>query len=219
MNDRYFYGDDGPYRYLPRGMHFSRREKREILVAVVALIAAFMLLYGVHGYVTPSSLLLYLGVAVSAALTGFLFHELMHKYFAQRFGAWAEFRYSLWGLFLALITAFIGILFAAPGAVYISGTLDRREYGIVSVAGPMTNTFFSFLFLLFAGAFHAFAGIFTFLVAVSFLDGILAVFNMLPIPPLDGSKVLRWNPAIYVICLILPLIPVVFLASTGLVPI
>jgi Zn-dependent protease len=215
----YGYPEEGPYRYVPRGMRFSRDEVRHIAIAMVALISSFMILYTVHGLVTAGLLPLYFAIAITAAFTGFLFHELMHKYFAQRFGAWAEFRYSIGGLLLGLVTSFLGFILAAPGAVYISGMLDRRETGIVSLAGPMTNTFFSFIFLLAAILLPTGGLPFIFLVSVAFLDGILGVFNMLPIPPLDGLKVLRWNVPIYVAGLILPAIPVVFLILTNLVPI
>jgi Zn-dependent protease len=35
------------------------------------------------------------------------------------------------------------------------------------------------------------------------LSLMLAVFNLLPIPPLDGSKVLKWNLPIYIIVMAL----------------
>lgn len=205
------YGDDGPYRYVPRGMRFGRQELRHIAIALSALVLSFMILYTVHGVVNASTVPLYLAISVTAALTGFLLHELMHKYFAQRYGAWAEFRYSMWGLMLGILTAFIGFIFSAPGAVYISGMLDRRENGIVSLAGPMTNTFFAYAFLAAAFLLPLSPLMFIFLVSVAFLDAILGVFNMLPIPPLDGQKVLRWNAAAYLAGLILPAILVAYL--------
>jgi len=38
---------------------------------------------------------------------------------------------------------------------------------------------------------------------VAFVNGILAVFNLLPIPPLDGSKIFYWDKSIYVIAMAL----------------
>ena len=32
-----------------------------------------------------------------------------------------------------------------------------------------------------------------------FLNSFLAVFNMVPVPPLDGSKVWAWNKPVYVV--------------------
>ena len=34
--------------------------------------------------------------------------------------------------------------------------------------------------------------------SIAFLNIFLGLFNMFPIPPLDGSKVLKWQPGIYV---------------------
>ncbi|MBX8632036.1 MAG: site-2 protease family protein [Thermoplasmata archaeon] len=200
------------YNYVPRGMRFSGEELKHILLAMVVLIFAFtIILYRFYSNYLP----LDLGIAVVAGFTGFLFHELMHKYFAQKFGAWAEFRSSRFGLLLAFITALLGFLFAAPGAVYISGYLDRRQNGIVSIAGPLTNSSFSILFLLLAVAFSSNFILFESLAYISFLDAWLGVFNMLPIPPLDGYKVLRWNAGSYAAGIILPLAIIGILTVMG----
>jgi len=201
------------YYYVPRRrMTFSEEEVKHILIAMAFLIISFILMLrgsGIYGiaFVIP--------IALSVAFTGFLFHELMHKYFAQRYGAWAEFRYSLWGLLLGLITSFFGLLLAAPGAVYISGNLNRRENGIVSLAGPMTNAFFAYLFMFASFAATPFLYVSTATAYIAFLDGWLGVFNMIPIFPLDGSKVLAWDTSNYLMALLVPLLPVAILLLTG----
>ncbi len=195
-----------PYYYVPKGrIRFSGLEKRHILIAFVVLVTAFLIILTLYGRLV-NQLPLALLIAVVSVLTGFLFHELMHKYYAQKFGAWAEFRYSTFGLILGLVTSMLGMLLAAPGAVYISGNLTRKENGIVSAAGPLTNTAFSYIFLGAAFAVSPLGSLWvTFFSGVAFLDAWLGAFNMIPFPPLDGSKILRWNFRIYLACLLLPI--------------
>jgi Zn-dependent protease len=137
--------------------------------------------------------------------TGFVLHELAHKYSAKYYGHFAEFRMSPQGLALALIISiatFGHFIFAAPGATVIipRGSifgfgLTRRENGIIAALGPITN-------LILAGIFY----ILTFL-NIPLLQSIgniglfvnlwLAAFNLIPIGVLDGAKVLSWNILIW----------------------
>jgi Zn-dependent protease len=65
---------------------------------------------------------------------------------------------------------------------------------MVGVAGPLSNVLLAIIF----GLFIRFADYFSFLPPaffqiasfIVFLNLVLAVFNLVPIPPLDGSKVL-----------------------------
>ncbi|MDG6975631.1 MAG: hypothetical protein JRN27_06040, partial [Nitrososphaerota archaeon] len=65
------------------------------------------------------------------------------------------------------------------------------ENGKISLAGPLTNVAIAALFLPF---FFFGSGV---LYAVGYIgvqvNIFLAMFNMLPIGPLDGAKVWRWN--------------------------
>jgi Zn-dependent protease len=128
---------------------------------------------------------------------GFVLHELGHKYTAIRYGCRAFYRMWIHGLVLALGLAVLtmgSIIFAAPGATYIHKQyLTRKENGIISLAGPMVNIILGFLFLWVAIA--------TPWKDLGFLgfrvNLFLAFFNMMPIPPLDGSKVFGWNRGIW----------------------
>ena len=195
-----------------RGLRFSPEEYKHILLACGALIAAFTIsfvspVFGGPLPPTPAIARILIGATV-AVLTGFLLHELMHKVLAQRYGAWAEFRSSRTGLLFAIFTAFLGIVFAAPGAVYIAGPLTREQNGRVSLVGPLMNFAVA---LTFTGAGFAVANrlsgdVGSYLEAILFFTGyinaFLGVFNMLPIRPLDGSKVLAWNVGIWAVTIV-----------------
>lgn len=199
------------YGYGPQrpGLHFSATEVRHLLLALGALILAFAIFLGRNVGLVGGFLLS--AVAVPA---GFLLHELGHKVVAQRYGCWAEFRAYLYGLLLAVLTAFLGILFAAPGAVMVSGRVTERENGHISAAGPLVNLGVGGAFLgIWLGLRQA--GVDVLLVDVLTLQNLassvalislfLGTFNMVPFPPLDGSKVLRWSLGAYV-ALLLPLV-------------
>jgi Zn-dependent protease len=185
------------------GITFSARETRDLVIAWLALGVAFtlFLLVTASGGVSPVGLLdlvgtgLFVELLVLSLLTagvGFLLHELAHKVVAIRFGQAAEFRADYTMLGLALAAALVGFLFAAPGAVYHTGRITKRESAAIALAGPLTNVVLAGLFLpvfLFAdGGFLLRAG----QLGVT-LNAVLAGFNMIPFGPLDGKKVLNWS--------------------------
>lgn len=192
------------YGRQPEGL-LSPEEKRNILIAIGALtLALTMAMLG-----SASGLLavlqeepLFAGyialVALVSTATGFFLHEMAHKFVAQRYGCWAEFRYSQQGLMIALLlSALAGFLFAAPGAVYIAGRIDQRQNGIISIAGPLSNVAVALALIPVVLAFGGIVG-FGFYTVVYF-NSFLAIFNMIPIMPLDGAKVVRWNAGIYLV--------------------
>ena len=197
----------------PMGHSFSSHEVRDILIAWVALGIAFTLantgglINGFSGQVevldgntvVVFTVLQVFGLSLATVGAGFVLHELMHKFVSERYGFQAAFRMWPQGLMLALVlSAFTGFVFAAPGATYIEGYgIKTKENGIISLAGPLTNIVIALLFLpllFFNGGvpilFEAgFLG--------SYINIFLAAFNMLPLMPLDGAKVWRWNKLIW----------------------
>jgi len=144
-------------------------------------------------------------IAAGAALTGFVAHELAHKVTAQRHGFWAEFRLSPFGLILSLVTAAVGFLFAAPGATLVAGIgeHDAGNWGRTSLAGPMSNLAFATAFYgASIGASYALPAWVGPLLFLAFINAWFGTFNLVPIGPLDGAKVLRWSTAVWVLALV-----------------
>ena len=175
----------------------SETELKHLLIAWLAISFAFaVVLRGWHG------LNFFLVFCISAITVGFAFilHELAHKVVAQKYGAWSEFRMAPFMLLVAILTAFMGFIFAAPGAVMIINPyLTREESGKIAIAGPMMNVALAFLFLPLAfSAYGLPKQIGEFGVMI---NAWLAVFNMIPVSVLDGRKVMAWDKRVYGVAL------------------
>lgn len=183
-------------------VRFSKIEIKHVLISVLALTIIFALSFNYifmdrlgTGYM--ESMAITLAVSLVAVLLGFLIHEMGHKVVAQKYGAWAEFRMYPMGLAMGFVFSLLGFMLVAPGAVYIQGQITKRQYGLVSLAGPLTNIVIGGSFLagyIILGTSSTLGFVFQMLATISLF---LAVFNLLPIPPLDGSKVARWNIPLY----------------------
>jgi Zn-dependent protease len=142
-------------------------------------------------------------VAAAAAFTGFVAHELAHKVSAQRRGFWAEFRMSPSWLVFSVFTAFLGFLFAAPGATMVGGMGDRRDWGRTSLAGPLTNLGFAGAFYAASVvAYHVGSGTVPWLLFLAYINGWFGAFNLLPFGPLDGRKVLSWSLGVWAVAMV-----------------
>jgi len=171
----------------------SETELRDLLKAWLAISFAFAIILR-HG-IDLSFYQVFIISAVTVG-TGFLLHELGHKFVAQRYGCFAEFRSFDQMLILAIIMSFFGFILAAPGAVMINGPVGKRRNGKISAAGPIVNIVlaFAFLSLLLVSP----SGILKIISFYGFfINSWLALFNMIPVWNLDGAKVLRWNKKVF----------------------
>ncbi|MBZ9569995.1 site-2 protease family protein [Methanobrevibacter sp. TMH8] len=189
---------------------FSSNEIRDLFISFFVISLAFSILYS---RLDVTALINILPMVMVGVGLGFILHEIAHKITAMRYGYWAEYKTWTPGLFVALISSAFGFIFAAPGAVHIYGQyMTDRENGIISIAGPLTNILLSLIFLavaLWLGMTNP--GLFspiiaspewvTILFETSMLgfsiNAFLALFNLIPFSILDGAKIFRWNPLIW----------------------
>ena len=183
-------------------MSFSNYEKEQLKESIGILTIAFTLALS-NGLVPvmnePSILLTELPLAPAPVMTGFLLHELAHKWMAQQYACWAEYRGNNNGLYFALMMSVFGFLLAAQGAVMVSGNITNRQHGIIAAVGPLTNiaiAIVAFPFYIFTANIDIWivGELARFLIIINL---ILAGFNMIPVQPLDGSKIIVWNKAAY----------------------
>lgn len=169
----------------PSNMRFAKKEIIDILLTWIAIAIAFtiFLLRSTTGDITSMFIL-----SIVTVGAGVIIHELAHKYVAHKYGAESEYIANKGMLLGTILVAFLGILFAAPGAVYIRGRLTKKQNGIISLAGPGSNIVLAILFLAVPGVIGL----------VGFqINAWLAMFNMIPFGGFDGAKVLRWNKIIF----------------------
>lgn len=197
--------------YFPKGTleqgrpgKFSRMEIRHLLIAMGVLTLAFSFTFSPIYNFQATKLALALPISFLGILTAFVVHELSHKFMAQKYGLWSEFRMFTNGLLLSLFFAlFTGFVFAAPGAVMFRGETRIFETGRIAAAGPGANILMASLtFGLSFFFFETTIGTINMgLIAIfiSFINSLLATFNLLPFGPMDGVKVIRWNGIVWAI--------------------
>jgi len=159
----------------------SRTELLHLSVATL-LIIAVGLSFNSYRHVSWQFLVIF--------ISAFLIHEFAHKFLAQYYGSWAEFRAQMYGLIVTAISAipFMPFKFIAPGAVMV-GLSDRNKFGRVALIGPLTNLVMGFAFLASTYIYPYLPYLYT---GASF-NAWIAMFNLLPFGTLDGQKIFDWN--------------------------
>ena len=151
----------------------------------------------------------YIAVVFVVSIFSVILHELMHGVTAYILGdqtAKLSGRLTLNPLkhIDPVMSIIVPVCLALIGAPVFGGAkpvpintrnLKGGEWGfaLVAIAGPLTNIILSFIFFLighFTGAFYgeSFGGVIC--STGMFLNMGFALFNIIPIPPLDGSRVL-----------------------------
>ena len=207
------------YMYFPKGIlemgkpgKFSRTEIVHLLIAMGVLTIAFSFPISqsslFFGSIDIDVLLSSIPISFFGLLTAFFVHELSHKFMAQKYGLWSEFRMFPSGLVISVILGiFTGIVFAAPGAVMFRGEVRNFEMGRIAAAGSSANIIIASITLpLYLFVFFEVSFLGKLVGFVCLVNALLATFNLLPLGPLDGAKVIRWNGIVWALLFILAIV-------------
>lgn len=183
---------------------FSPTEIRHLAISAVLVMGVglsyILISFGSAFFTLPPVVL----AAAALVFVGlFLLHEIAHKLVAQHYGMWAEFRLTLFGALLTLLSIVSPFKIISPGAVMIAGNAEKEKVGKTAIAGPTVNIVLAAVSLALT-PFATSLGDFR-LVAVysAVLNSFVAVFNLIPIGMLDGLKVFSWNKLVWAVAFIL----------------
>lgn len=181
---------------------YVRFKKKEL----IDLLKAWLILSFAFGIILSASLMPGLGsvngffisllISLVTLGLGFIVHELAHKLVAQKFYCSSEFKANNTMLILAVLMSFAEFIIAAPGAVWIKGSVNKKQSGIISFAGPFSNLLLAIAFI--PGMLFT-QGILLYYLFYQglFINSWLGLFNMIPLDPFDGKKVFEWNKFAY----------------------
>ncbi|MBL7155373.1 MAG: site-2 protease family protein [Candidatus Portnoybacteria bacterium] len=149
---------------------------------------------------------------LAVLLMSVVIHEFAHGWMAFRLGDSTAKHYGrltlnplkhldFWGSFLVPLMIFIfsggrAIFGWAKPVPFNPHNLRDQRWGVakVAAAGPSANLLVALVFglglRLMPGQFFALSGLVQIFSLIVFLNVLLAIFNLIPLPPLDGSKVL-----------------------------
>jgi Zn-dependent protease len=135
-------------------------------------------------------------------LLSFMAHELAHKFVAQRFGAWSEFRMIPTGYILSAMAILFSVPIFGTGIVYSSGMENKEQVGKTNLAGPLSNLILAAILMITALVMRAFGplGLTGLLFRFGIqLNAFLGLFNMIPFQPFDGGSIREWSNSTWIV--------------------
>jgi Zn-dependent protease len=195
----------------PTRKRFSSTEIRDLSIASILVVLVGISIFGnslgIVNAITRIGLYISIGLwwliagVIGLFLASFMAHEMAHKFVAQHYGMWSEFRMTTMGYYLSAMAILFSIPIFGTGAVYTSGTGNREQIGKSNAAGPLTN-FVIAAILAIASIVLSLAGILDPLgILLQYgiqLNAFLGLFNMIPIQPFDGATVRYWDIRIWI---------------------
>jgi Zn-dependent protease len=174
---------------------FSSTELKHLLIGLLLTLAigfSWPLYVDLELYGRPDVLS---AMALAFAFS-FMIHEVAHKLTAQRHGLWAEFRVTVFGAMITLLSIVSPIKLISPGAVMIGGSADTKTIGKISIAGPLTNIALAALFFALMNSLPPSPFDYAFRFGL-LMNSFIALFNLIPFGILDGVKVLAWSKVVW----------------------
>ena len=202
---------------------FTNLEIRDIIISILLV----SIIFWVYLFDFPSLIGFFSSLVI--VFFSFFLHEMGHKFAARRLGCIATYKTWSVGILIGLVSIIfgmisaifgmigIGIVFIAVGGVEIMPysfgrwgfkvvKLGQKEMGLISLAGVGLNVFFAVFFKLFPGVIFQ---------KLSYFNGLFAIFNLIPFPPLDGTKIFVWKEWLWVFLVFVSVLSV--LSSLGII--
>ena len=155
---------------------------------------------------TPMLLLLFIVLVIIPLLFSVVFHELAHGYIAYKFGDMTP---KLMGRLTlnplahldklgTILLLVVGLGWAKPVIINLKNIQNSTNQMLVALAGPVSNFL---LAIVFTGIISILINDFSLSskhIVIMFLNAVvrinigLGLFNLIPVPPLDGSRIVSW---------------------------
>ncbi len=193
---------------LKENLHYSRTEIRDLFIGI--LLTAFILSFNDWG-AEEFNVLIGLGnllIAFAIVVISVFMHDMVQRLFASWLGVRVKFELWWIGILAALAFAFLtngNIKLFFLGGVALSlikgkrlgkfyYRISLRTMSIIAITGPLTNIGLAVIAKILSIFFPGLYILNRFLL----FNLVYAVLALLPIPPLDGSKMLYHSRLIYI---------------------
>ncbi|MFH8080279.1 MAG: hypothetical protein QXO84_00130 [Candidatus Aenigmatarchaeota archaeon] len=186
---------------------FEKNELIDILVSILALSLFFTFPEWSSKY------FLYLGIIAVSFSLKLMFNKIMAKKLQCLCTYKMKPKLVIIGLFLMLLKPVLGISFMVAGFIEIapytfgrSGLklvkLTPYDLGMITLAGLFVNFLLAYTFLFIEGDIAK---------LIVKINSLIAIFHLLPFPPLDGSKIFMWTIWGWLFIFLLSILPIVLI--------
>jgi PGF-pre-PGF domain-containing protein len=172
-------------------------ENAYIGYAIVVLFASS----AIEAWIADNFTLLVIIAGAILAITGYLGHEFMHKYMALHYHTKMEFKSSLLGGIVTLVSSAIGASVApvALGELH-DEPLSKKQRMIVSISGTMVNIVLALIFIALS---LVFVDLLPYFLAGITINIAMAVASLLPIGFLEGKRIWEYSKVLCIALLFL----------------